>query len=527
MSSYLSPGVYIKEVSGGSKPISNASTSTGAFIGIAERGPLNKATFIANWTQFKKEFGYFIPQGRLAYAVYSFFQEGGTSCYVVRVMSEKAKKAAFIFKGAAGAKDQAGDTGEIFKVFATSEGSWGNRLSVIIKDPSDKPAATHFDMIIKYKEAENFKSEYREVDEITEKYTDFSFGVMKDEKGVAKKDEKGNPIYTSLTQVNGTGDGMSGSPFVRIEVVDPNKRPPNGEYKLTNGDDGGLDDPDYIRGLEALDVVDDILLIAIPDKAGDREVILSALAYCEKREDCFFIADVPNGVSPTQAVAFCKGKDAYEGSAFASSYGALYYPWVYIPDPLTGKNKLMPPSALIAGVYAYSDNQRGVHKAPAGTGVGRMKTITGLETIVTKSEHDLMHPAKVNVIRTIPNSGDCIWGACTLSSDPEWKYVNVRRLFMMLRVSIYRATQWVVFEPNDAILWGKVNRNITAYLTGIWRSGALFGAAAEQAFFVKVDGENNPQDAIDRGELHIDIGVAPVKPAEFIIFTIRQKSPIE
>lgn len=226
-------------------------------------------------------------------------------------------------------------------------------------------------------------------------------------------------------------------------------------------------------------------------------------------------------------VNFKKGKDIYEGPDLSSSYGGLYYPWVYISDPLTGKNKLMPPSGLVAGVYAYTDTQRGVHKAPAGTGVGRIKTITGMEYATTKSEHDLMHPAKINVIRSIPDAGDCIWGASTLTSDPEWKYINIRRLFMMIKVSIYRATQWVVFEPNDQILWGKVNRNITAFLTGVWRSGALVGAAPEQAFFVKVDGENNPQDAIDRGELHIDIGIAPVKPAEFVIFTIRQKAPLE
>ena len=148
-----------------------------------------------------------------------------------------------------------------------------------------------------------------------------------------------------------------------------------------------------------------------------------------------------------------------------------------------------------------------------------------MERNTSKGEQDYLHPRNVNVLRSITGAGDCVWGANTLSADPEWKYINIRRLFIMVRVSIARATQWVVFEPNDKLLWGKVKRNVSAYLSNVWRTGALVGDSEDQAFYVKVDEENNPQSSIDAGELHIDIGIAPVKPAEFVIFTITQKSP--
>ncbi|BBM87995.1 phage tail sheath C-terminal domain-containing protein [Candidatus Uabimicrobium amorphum] len=508
---YQSPGVYIKEVSSGSKPILSASTSTGAFIGIAEKGPTNKPVLVTNWTQFITTFGNFIPGGRLAYGVYAFFQEGGSSCFVVRVDADDAKAANATMNVGEG------DAAASIKITANSKGLWGNRVSLRVSDPLDANKDTHFRLSVMYQENENFTNEYDGNDprEIKENYVDVDLQRLV---------ELANPLE----------DGEGGSAFIRVEVPEgfngTGKRLPNGDIKLENGLDGTLLGQDGVKSftnaLKVLDPIDEILLLCIPDRPGDRAVMIAAMSYCQLRQDAFFIADPPRALEPTDVADFKNGTGNYKGEkGLATSYSALYYPWVYITDPATGRKKLVPPSGHIAGIYAYTDNKRGVHKAPAGMGVGSLKTIVGMERNTSKGEQDYLHPRAINVLRSITGAGDCVWGASTLSADPEWKYINIRRLFIMVRVSIARATQWVVFEPNDKLLWGKVKRNVSAYLSNVWRTGALVGDSEDQAFYVKVDEENNPQSSIDAGELHIDIGIAPVKPAEFVIFTITQKSP--
>ncbi len=496
MASYLSPGVYVEEVSGGAKPIEGVGTSTGAFVGIAEKGIKDKAVLVTNWSQFVKEFGNFIPNGYLAYAVYSFFAEGGTSCYVARASSDKAKSSIVTVKD----KDGAGAV-DILSITARSEGSWGNRVTVVIEDPTEKPKETYFKLTVKYKEA--FEEEFE--GEVSEVFDDLS---------AENVEERINEV----------------SAFLKVDALPAaaGKRPVNGSYPLASGVDG-FEDADFIgnadnkKGLHAFDEVDDINIVAIPDKAGDREVILEGLNYCKNRKDCFFIADTPYGLAPTKAAEFKKATGTYAGNAFNSSYGALYYPWLKISDPLTGKNRLVPPSGLVAGTYAYTDSTRGVHKAPAGISDGYLDSAVGIERIITRGEHDVLNPLGVNVIRSFP-TGISLWGARTLSADPEWKYVNVRRLLLFIEESIDEGTQWLVFEPNDEKLWGKVKRNITAFLLRVWRDGALFGSTPEEAFFVKVDAENNPPEVRDAGQLIIEVGVAPVKPAEFVIIRISQKT---
>jgi phage tail sheath protein FI len=226
-----------------------------------------------------------------------------------------------------------------------------------------------------------------------------------------------------------------------------------------------------------------------------------------------------------EAVDFRNGTGDYAGNAFNTSFGALYYPWLLINDPVTGNPRyLVPPSGAAAGTFSHVDTVRGVHKAPAGTPDGYLDSANGIERIVTKAEHDMLNPIGINVIRKFPASGICIWGARTLSADPEWKYINIRRLFLYLEESIDLASQWVVFEPNSPSLWGSVTRNITAFLLMVWRSGALFGNTPEEAFFVKVDAENNPEEVRNVGQLIIEVGVAPVRPAEFVIIRISQKT---
>lgn len=512
MPNYFAPGVYVEEVSSGVKPIAGVGTAVGAFVGIAEKGVVGKAVLVTNWSQFVTEFGGLIPNAYLAYAVYNFFAEGGTSCYVVRAASTNAVKADTIIVDDA-------DQG-LYKISARSEGAWGNRISVKISEPTNLKADC-FTLTIKYKEASSFKNEYvgeepeGEILEVFENVSTFNI------------EEKVNDV----------------SAFVNLKVLipinedDPNFNPDNlekmpkfieTEQNLARGSEGSapanfLGDSFGKTGLHAFDIIDDINIVAVPDKAGDRAFILEALNYCRQRKDCFFIADPPHGLTPSQVKNFKEGAVGFEGNAFNSSYGGLYYPWVFINDPLTGKKKLVPPSGCIAGTYAHVDSERGVHKAPAGITDGYLDTVVGVETIVTKGEQELLNPAGINVIRSLPE-GICVWGARTLSADSEWTYVNVRRLMMYIEESVDKGSQWVVFEPNDPSLWSKVKRNLTAFLSRVWKDGALYGAVEEEAFFIKVDEENNPPAVRDAGQLIIEVGVAPVKPAEFVVIRVSQKT---
>jgi uncharacterized protein len=521
MPNYLSPGVYVEEVSSGAKVIAGVGTSTGAFVGIAEKGIKDKATLVTNWTQYVKEFGSFIPNGYLAYAVYGFFNEGGTSCYVTRVTPSGATPASVTMKDIA--------TKDAVKITTRSEGKWGNRITINIDDASENVKLDEnknktlfdeklFKLTVVYQEDEKFQSEYQG-DGVIEVFDKISLFDIEEKVNSAFVD-----VQVLLTDLPKDDKGKK----------EYKNRLAAGSFPLAGGGDGtdddGFKDTDFIgdadskKGLHAFDEVDDINIVAIPDKAGDREVILEALNYCKLRKDCFFVADPPYGLTPVQVKDFKGATGIYMGgNAFNSSYGALYYPWVYISDPLTGKKKMVPPSGVVAGTYAHTDSARGVHKAPAGTDEGYLDSVVGIERIITKGEHDLLNPLGINVIRTLP-AGICIWGARTLSADPEWLYINVRRLFMYVEKSVDKASQWVVFEPNDPHLWGSVKRNLIAFLTRTWREGALFGSVPEEAFIVKVDAENNPPEIRDAGQLIIEVAIAPVKPAEFVIIRISQKT---
>jgi phage tail sheath protein FI len=232
---------------------------------------------------------------------------------------------------------------------------------------------------------------------------------------------------------------------------------------------------------------------------------------CEKLKDRFAIIDAPKGVSNKDNL---KPRDDYE-----TLYAAFYYPWIKAYDSITKLYKPVPPGGHVAGIYARSDIERGVHKAPANEKVRGAKE---LEFQITKGEQDILNPRGVNCIRFFPGRGIRVWGARTLSSNTLWKYINVRRLFIFVEESIEEGTQWVVFEPNDQKLWARVIQTITQFLTRVWRDGALMGSTPDEAFFVKCDRTTMTQDDIDNGRLICIIGIAPVKPAEFVIFRIAQ-----
>ncbi|MDY0059781.1 MAG: phage tail sheath family protein [Myxococcota bacterium] len=272
------------------------------------------------------------------------------------------------------------------------------------------------------------------------------------------------------------------------------------------GSDNG---PGTRTGLKAFEEVDEINIVSTPGQT-DPAIQDAVLSHCENMRYRFAVLDAPEVIEKGGVDKIPKPRD--------SKYGAYYFPWIEVYDPLKG-NIYQPPSGYMCGIYARSDSERGVHKAPANEIV---RGALGLRYNITKGEQDILNPKGINCIRTFKNRGIRVWGARTISSDASWRYINVRRLFNMVEESIERGTQWVVFEPNDQKLWKRVTRDITAFLMRVWRSGALFGETPEQSFFVKCDAETNPPEVIDAGQMICEIGMCPVKPAEFVIFRIGQ-----
>jgi len=301
---------------------------------------------------------------------------------------------------------------------------------------------------------------------------------------------------------------------------------------LKNGDDGmrpgydayvGADDPDALfkTGLKAFEDIEDISMIAAPGHTddgalsvykSDREAITNLLiSHAERMQYRIAILDSVKG----QTISDVRSMKA----KLDSKYAALYYPWIRTLDPITKTEILLPPSGFVAGIYARNDTERGVFKAPANETV---RLALGFEVTLNKAQQDVLNPEGVNCFRFFEGRGNRLWGARTISSDPEWKYVNLRRYFAFLERSIDKGTQWAVFEPNGEALWANVRRTISDFLLNEWMSGALLGDKPEKAYFVKCDRSTMSQNDLDNGRLVCLIGVAPLRPAEFVIFRIGQ-----
>jgi len=287
-------------------------------------------------------------------------------------------------------------------------------------------------------------------------------------------------------------------------------------------------------GLDLLEQIDEIAIVAAPGYT-DAASYDAVLSHCERLKDRVAILDAPEAVSNIDAltqVAIAKAKKPPEGAegepagsglrarASDGGYGAFYFPWVAVRDPLSPNDLVnVAPAGHVAGIWARTDATRGVHKAPANETV---RGALNLTYRLTRAEQGELNQAGVNCIRFFAREGIRVWGARTLASDPEWRYLNVRRLFNMIKESIAESTRWIIFEPNDYPLWKSIRRDVSAFLTGLWRNGALMGRTPEEAFFVKCDAETNPPDVVDAGMVVTLIGIAPVKPAEFIVFRISQ-----
>jgi uncharacterized protein len=299
---------------------------------------------------------------------------------------------------------------------------------------------------------------------------------------------------------------------------------------------GGLDgtsapgDSDYIgqdngpgnrSGIQALIDIDPISIVAVPGitSQGVQEALIT---HCESMRFRFAILDPkPKKVSPPVGADLTDIQN--QRDQFDTKYAAIYYPRIMIDNLMTNTTMPLAPSGHMAGIYARVDDQRGVHKAPANEVIGGA---VDLETIINKAEQEVLNPEpnNINVLRDFRHSGRGlrVWGARCITSDPDWKYINVRRLFIFIEKSIEQGTQWAVFEPNDYKLWARITQSVSAFLTRVWRDGALMGQKPEEAFFVKCDRTTMTQDDIDNGRLIMLVGIAPVKPAEFVIIRIGQ-----
>ncbi|MEU9607181.1 phage tail sheath subtilisin-like domain-containing protein [Streptomyces sp. NPDC048057] len=524
MPSYLSPGVYVEEVASGSRPIEGVGTSVAAFVGLAPSGPLNEPTLVTNWTQYVAAFGEFTDGYYLAHSVYGFFNNGGSAAYVIRVGGTAGGADA---QGAAPAAVAGGDaraalpSGEpqqlgTFTVTAIAPGASGP-LSVEVADADGEGPADRFKLIVKDgdKAAEQF--------DVTAKKSSRAYVVTQ---------VKERSRLIAVTEAAPAGQlARPDNQTVALAAPAPSPVASGGRAagpgEAHPGPAQYLGDSADRTGFGGLEAVDEISMVAVPDLmaayqrgAIDLEAVkavqLGLIAHCELMGDRVAIIDPPPGLNARQIRVWRQ-----ETAGYDSRYAALYYPWIKSFDPASGQGLMIPPSGHVAGIWARNDFERGVHKAPANEVV---RGAVDLELQITRGEQDLLNPIGVNCIRAFPGRGIRVWGARTLSSDPAWRYLNIRRYFNYLEESILIGTQWVVFEPNDHALWARIRRNISAFLVNEWRSGALFGQRPEEAYYVKCDEETNPPESVDVGRVVCEIGIAPVKPAEFVIFRLAQFS---
>lgn len=574
MAEYLSPGVYVEEYDSGAVPMQGVSTSTAGFIGLAQRGPVvGKPQLVTSFADYKRAFGGYLSEAKfgearfLPYAVEQFFINGGSRAYIMRVAAE----------GAAAAKATAG----VLQIEAANPGEWGNKIRVTVEASSK--AKTQVIAVngadLKLKNADGFNQGdvvelfdgkakayatiVSSLDNIVTLDAPCTLNVADEKIGTPKyiktceltltvKLDDVVETYANVSLCPEAGNFVSArtrkSDLVTVAVTEAKApaAPKEGKDEkapapakagatpielvggaaviaLAGGSDGkvanvnpsvymGADNgPGKRSGLAAFLENVDVSIMAIPGVTAP-EVQAALIAHCENCKSCFAILDVPIDRKKTNDVV--EFRDMYD-----TTYAAMYHPWLEMFDPQAKRSAYFPPSGAMAGIYARTDNERGVHKAPANEIV---RGCTGLSCNYNEGEQDILNPKGVNLVRAFTGRGIRVWGARTMSSNGLWKYVNVRRLYIYIEESIKANTNWVVFEPNSEVLWGRVTRTIEMFLATCWRSGALAGSTPSEAYFVECGPTTMTQDDIDNGRLICNIGIAAVKPAEFVIFRITQ-----
>ncbi|MBV1800615.1 phage tail sheath family protein [Siccirubricoccus sp. G192] len=512
MPEYLTPGVYIEEIERGPRPIEGVATSTAAFIGETERGP-TRPRLVTGFNDYLRWFGtVFDPAKFMPHTASGFFENGGKRLYVCRIVGDAATTASRDF----------GD----LHVEATGPGAWGRRIWVKIEDSTTKvpdPASPGTSKPVGVRVKVAYWSEeppdgvFDPFDE--PRRTPRPALPPEDFDDVVIEDEASPDHFMKRVNDN--------SPLVKLSILDSAASPPQVSREEARLDQDGVDDPNPIgtddyeganveadkrRGLEALklDEFREVSLVYAPNAPTD--VVKKLISHCENQKFRFAVVDSAPNVGNSASLD-------PRTMIQETQYAAFYYPWIYVPDPRTGVKRKIPPGGHVLGVYARTDIDRGVYKAPANETLGG---VIELEYNIDDSTQGQLNPRGVNALRRFPGRGLRIWGARTLSANALWKYVPVRRLFIFIERSIYEGTQWVVFEPNDERLWARVTDTIRLFLRGQWRGGALMGRTEEEAFFITCDRTTMTQDDILNGRLVCEIGIRPVYPAEFVIFRIFQ-----
>ncbi|RIJ71075.1 phage tail sheath family protein [Nakamurella silvestris] len=520
MPTYAAPGVYVEEVPSSQKVLTAGPTAIAAFVGFTEKAPTDDPRdpeglaprLVTSWSQFEALYGGFTPGAVLPLSVYGYFANGGAIAYIVRVPNTSPS----------------GEPSR--RELPAADRALGLPLVVESIEPDD-----------------DISLQVTTVDEETEEEGPSPFNLSVIANGVEVESFENLTLDKGprnvATVVNAT------STKVKVEVALDAKADLSSQIELLKPGTYALEKASPVAvpvngrkftgseaarsGINGLAVAEDVTIVIVPDliTAATKEdgsvdlglwkaVQTSLISHCEQNGNRMALLDAPPGMSPQQIKEWRS-----EVAMYDSAYAALYYPWIKVENPI-GTNGdaevLIPPSGHIAGVWARTDETRGVWKAPANDTI---RGVLDIEYAVTQNEQSLLNPIGINCIRPFGTRGIRIWGARTLASDTDWRYINVRRLFNMVEATIADGTQWAVFEPNDVALWEGIKRTLSSFLRGLWSAGALFGASADQAFYVKCDADTNPPESIDQGLLIVEVGIAPVKPAEFVVFRIAQHKP--
>ena len=517
------PGVYIDEVKSAVHTITGVPTSIAAFAGGAVRGPTDRPVHITSFADFQRIFGGVVAGSALGYAVYQFYANGGSEAEVVRLVHSGDAG-----NGANNAKASTiGLPGTpTVPLVARGEGAWGDNLRARVDYATAETVAT---------------GGTRTLYNLT--VFDKGTGALERYLNVSSKAADANALdkvlsTSALVSVPVANAVLNAVPdaHATIDPADASQDPfddakPDRYTSGTGGADGGpLTPADYQggttgqadkKGLYQLVKTDIFNLLCLP--GAPTAVLGPASALCVDRR-AMLIVDPPSGWTSVSATADGMASPPVSGDAARNA--VVFFPQLVVPDPaLNGVPSTVPPCGTMAGVIARTDVTRGVWKAPAGTDAS-LSGVTQPSIPMTDLENGRLNQLGVNCLRSFPVIGPVAWGARTLRGadrlTDEWKYLPVRRLALFIEESLYRGTQWVVFEPNDEPLWASIRLNVGAFMNSLFRQGAFQGATAREAYLVKCDRENNPQNDIDRGIVNIVVGFAPLKPAEFVIIHIEQ-----
>ncbi|MCX6142378.1 MAG: phage tail sheath subtilisin-like domain-containing protein [Ignavibacteriales bacterium] len=498
MSKYTSPGVYIEEIKGQVRTITGVATSIAVFVGWSNKGPTDRAALILNWLDFERLYGGLNTQSYLGYAVQQFFNNGGTTAYVLRLADKTSAAPASV----ANTTLKAG-VSNVLQVHANNEGSWGRSISITTKKRVP-PDSSRFDLKVSYTDpggritAETYEN--LSMDPADARFVQPVINI--------------DSSFINVTVVTGAT-----APILPDEVTGVVLSNDGADGNILAPNDGNFEQA-LASALSLLDSVDLINLIAVPGETS-AATIAALEAYSKKRRAIVLVdADSTDTVTKLQsgsngAIVTPNGENA-----------AFFFPWLTAPDPLDGsQSHIYPPSGFVAGLIARIDASRGVWKAPAGTDA----VITGVTDVAVKftdGQNGVLTKNGINCIRSFPIHGIVNWGARTLAGadnrGSEWKYLPVRRMALFLEESLYRGTKWAVFEPNDEPLWAQIRLNVTAFMMSLFRQGAFQGRTTRDAYFVKCDKETISQDDFNKGIVNVLVGFAPLKPAEFIVIKISQ-----